>query len=499
MKLTAAMQRFLKDDVVPNYIIYSRDEQYAYCTHCQKEVTIEFKGTRPGRKIQCPSCKKMTTLKAKGKTKNSFFDSGVGIIMEKLDEVIIHYYDVNKTYRKDGTLAYCDIHECLRESFDNNGFIEAWDNSWSYGWKKCNVHDYATYYTAKGEPVYHINTNWQHTNIYTKNIKDVIVGTAWEKSCMDGIFKLKTENYYWRNIRNFLLGYLKTQMDEYLYKVGFYELVSCSVFGYLPERSSEKTLPEMLMVSKENYKAMLKQGNPTYDELRKRQRMTQYNFPECDWEIFRKYFEDHSYYDPFGTTIWDEIKKYFPKTLHQFGKYANTIPGFDTKYYRDYLDMCHQLGYDLNNTFVLFPRDLHQAHDLCVDAINRRNERKAKREARKQAKNYESLRQKYVEQYSYDKGNLSIIVPEDTEAISKEGQALRHCVGSYVSRVANGETIILFVRRKKSLGKSYYTMEVQNGEIVQCRGFKNDDCNAEVKRFIKSFAKDTHLRMRDIA
>ena len=54
MKLTAAMQRFLKDDVVPNYIIYSRDEQYAYCTHCQKEVTIEFKGTRPGRIFSTP-------------------------------------------------------------------------------------------------------------------------------------------------------------------------------------------------------------------------------------------------------------------------------------------------------------------------------------------------------------------------------------------------------------------------------------------------------------
>ena len=92
-----------------------------------------------------------------------------------------------------------------------------------------------------------------------------------------------------------------------------------------------------------------------------------------------------------------------------------------------------------------------------------------------------------------------IVIPENTEAISKEGQNLHHCVGSYISRVAKGESIILFVRKANAKNKSYYTMEIKDDEMTQCRGFGNKSCTNEVKKFIKNFAKDKGIMMRDIA
>ena len=500
MKLTASMTKFLKNDVLPHYIIYSKADNYAYCTFCQNETEIDFKNTKPGRIRVCPKCKREATLKAKGQTKNAFFDMGVGVILEKVDSIIIHYFDVEKTYHADGTIAYFNVHECLREQFDENGLYEAWDNSYAYGWKKCNIRQYSNYKGCAGEPCYHINTNWNIAGTYSKNLKEVIKGTPWEHSCMDKIFSLLTVSR-WSTARSFLGCYLHTPIDEYLYKVGFLNLVKDEVLGSLPVHEKEKTLPEMLCVNKVNYKKLLAKGNPTYEDLIMHQRMTQYGFTEEDYKIFDKYFRkaSYSYYYPNGRTSYDEFKGLFPKTLKQFDKYAKDRDNFDIQYYRDYLVMCKELKYDLNNTFVLFPKDLTQAHDNCVEKINQKKERKAKAEARKQAKAYANLKEKYVEKFAFENDNFTIVVPDSTDAISKEGQDLHHCVGTYVARVSRGDSIILFVRKTKAIDKSYYTMEIIGDEMTQCRGFGNKHCTVEVKKFIKDFAKKKGIMMRSIA
>ena len=79
--------------------------------------------------------------------------------------------------------------------------------------------------------------------------------------------------------------------------------------------------------------------------------------------------------------------------------------------------------------------------------------------------------------------------------ISKEGQSLHHCVGTYIDRVCNGETAILFIRSNDDLGKSFYTMEVKNNKLIQCRGMNNCDMTDEVKSFVSSFCKAKHISM----
>ena len=79
---------------------------------------------------------------------------------------------------------------------------------------------------------------------------------------------------------------------------------------------------------------------------------------------------------------------------------------------------------------------------------------------------------------------MMIVMPSGPDEIIAEGQALHHCVGTYVGRVAKHKSIILFLRRCEDISKPYYTIEVRNREAVQVRGMQNADMTPEVRNFI---------------
>ena len=89
--------------------------------------------------------------------------------------------------------------------------------------------------------------------------------------------------------------------------------------------------------------------------------------------------------------------------------------------------------------------------------------------------------------FSLQGKGLILVVPKSADDIKAEGAALHHCVGTYVERVAKGETSIFFIRKKEEPDKSYYTMEWKNDKMWQCRGLHNRDMTPEVKAFTKAF------------
>ncbi len=68
-----------------------------------------------------------------------------------------------------------------------------------------------------------------------------------------------------------------------------------------------------------------------------------------------------------------------------------------------------------------------------------------------------------------------------------EGHKLHHCVGSYVQRVSNHLTTMLFIRMKDKPEESIYSMKVRNNEVIQVRGLYNASMTPEVQGFINSF------------
>lgn len=145
--------------------------------------------------------------------------------------------------------------------------------------------------------------------------------------------------------------------------------------------------------------------------------------------------------------------------------------------YRDYLDMCHKLGYDMENSFVLYPKDLQKSHDKAARRIKHRKDAKIKRD-------FIAVYQKLSGQLDFEKDGLKIVYPDTPDDVIKEGHALHHCVGGYVERAANKECVILFLRKSSDESKPFYTIEVRGQKAVQVRGTGNCSMTPEVEAFI---------------
>ena len=68
---------------------------------------------------------------------------------------------------------------------------------------------------------------------------------------------------------------------------------------------------------------------------------------------------------------------------------------------------------------------------------------------------------------------------------------------AYTSRVADGTSIILFVRDLQSPDKPFYTMELQKNKIIQCRGYSNHVMTSEVQEFVKRYESRVLKKIRE--
>lgn len=132
--------------------------------------------------------------------------------------------------------------------------------------------------------------------------------------------------------------------------------------------------------------------------------------------------------------------RYLPKmynfTDNEYRRYANY------RHYSDYLTMMTTM--ERSSAMKLFPKsqdELIALHDVAT-ALYKVNVTKVQQEKFK--KNLEKVKDLKYEAKDVD---FIIKVPEKPEDIVIEGSELHHCVASYVPKIANGMTNIVFVRR----------------------------------------------------
>lgn len=131
---------------------------------------------------------------------------------------------------------------------------------------------------------------------------------------------------------------------------------------------------------------------------------------------------------------------------------------------------------------VLFPKHCNEAHDELSRYIKKCRDEQTKRAFREV---YENL----AEKANLTSKKLQIVCPKQTDDLITEGQALHHCVGTYIERVAAKKCLIVFVRRVEEPEKPFVTVEVSNGKIVQIRGERNSDPTKEVKKFVDLWSR----------
>jgi len=111
--------------------------------------------------------------------------------------------------------------------------------------------------------------------------------------------------------------------------------------------------------------------------------------------------------------------------------------------------------------------DLRRRHDRAVIA-QRMFDNKS------QLEKWEITKPKW-DKFTFKNDEYEIIPPEKPEEIVTEGRVLSHCVGGYVDRVARGETIILFLRKKNDPTKPFYTLNIdpEGKRLIQAHGYGN--------------------------
>jgi hypothetical protein len=164
-------------------------------------------------------------------------------------------------------------------------------------------------------------------------------------------------------------------------------------------------------------------------------------------------------------------------------RYEKTSMYYIIEYLYDYARMSY--GMSGNLRFDKYPKYLKVIHDIVVFNYNKFKTTYDDELFANSVSLYKKL------EYSSD--TYSIICPEKSGDMKKEGTDLHHCVASYIKTVMESNSNILFLRKTKTLDKSLVTIEVKNGTVTHCRGLQNRVVSKEEDKFIAKWAKSKGL------
>ena len=457
---------------------YSRKKQMdGYCTHCHHDVkVINPKHNQNGI---CPHCGSHVIFKAAGKFHHRLDRERVTLLQHAGDGFVFRCFTAYKRYdniRKPDMAIYEDMRSFADKDFQVTG---ADTYKWDAFRPDVNIVRWKDDSTAGV---------WYEGKVYWNNLKEVLRGTKCQYSALWTLLEKHPQKHFYP--LNFLQDYEPAY--EYFIKLGMYNLVfeytdgsnfwASDIDMSLPEHYTN--LAEALKVPKTMI-PMLKRMNPTKKELG----MFRAAAAAGKWttqDEVRKIEE---------TVNDSRIFSVKETTPHKIMKYIEQQKGDSAKYafreWMDYIGFCRKLGYDLKNSFVLFPKDLKKSHDMLMNRIKVKKSRAADKRIR-------AMFKKYQKRFAWQKGNYVMVVPRCAADIIKEGQDQHNCVGGYVESVSKKETVVLFLREKEKPNKSLYTVEYHNGQVTQCRSFANGPMTDEVQKLMKQFERDIHCRVEKL-
>lgn len=159
----------------------------------------------------------------------------------------------------------------------------------------------------------------------------------------------------------------------------------------------------------------------------------------------------------------------------------------DGFHYRDYLRMEKEL-----NNQNLTKIDKYPKNWLTTFRRTKRNYDDMKKQIDEKKFNEEVSKHKNLE---YQDKKYSIILPEESSDVRREGAGLKHCVASYVDRIANGQTCIVFCRENFDIDEPYVTIEVKNNRITQAYGYQDSKPDVDALKFLAKWAKQKNLTL----
>lgn len=158
--------------------------------------------------------------------------------------------------------------------------------------------------------------------------------------------------------------------------------------------------------------------------------------------------------------------------IKQEAKNPNIRPGDMA----DYLRAAGELGEDLKQADVRWPKDLARADE-------RAGERLAEKKNAQLAEAFADMNRQ-IEELAWEDGGLLIRPAANSGELQREGKCLHHCVGGYSRAHCEGKPIF-FIRRAEEPEKPFFTLQLnaETGKVLQNRGLRNCARTQEVQEF----------------
>lgn len=488
-KITEEIEKYATNEVFAEsryiFTIRKDKEEYGYCTHCKAEFKTDF--LKHNSKHTCPNCSSKCKVKQSWRGHKSLRDEACFIYYEKSKvnpNVLIGkgYYAI-RNYGGD----YRDVYN-------------------QYSLEAVYIFDLSTNKSKMLKCTYWSPELSETCSIYNFNINSLARHPFYQS--IDSLKKAITETNFKYcpykkymvncNLLKFLDLYTRYPIIEQITKVGLQSLIEdylCGkrISGVLNWRG--KDIYKMLRINKKDLKDIRAAKTEVTSVFLKLYQLSKKDKSNLAPQEIKELEGIMGYGLNMFTRIlsYSTMKKsykYIKKQLEiiREDRYFNIISTWN-----DYINDCQKLNMDLTKDQVLFPKNIHIAHQNTIKQIKIKEDETLNKAINK--------RLKKLEEYSFESNGLFMRPAKDSLELIDEGKALSHCVGTYAKKYAEGRTNIFLIRNMIEPDKPFYTLEFFNNEMIQVRGKKNCKPTKDVEEFVKAFkevklTKNTKSKVR---
>lgn len=486
---------------------YGLDRHTGFCTYCNSEVKTSEKMVM-GHKYVCPHCGKALTAVPLSKLR--FYLCRCFSVLSKLDDnLVVRHYDVSRKISSDlkTTFTFYEYERDIvgrdfKEFHYYTAHTSMYGNEYWRPWKQ-----------TKG---YHIcgmlpNRYYEAEQVYRDNAKKLLsqykdVINAESIFCVINSTPMRVEEIL-------IADNNRIRATEILYKAGYTSFYEAPLYNEKFSNCNGTTPADIIGLNKE-WREYAKKKKFVYSEIElmrtmfsKTQRLRDFaKLYELSVNITKGGYGYYFYYS--CRSVFNELINIMQKysiSLSKLYKYYKPLMcnkqdlyksyGFWKDYLRMYKE-CIEYGDIEAPSNWRFPslKSIKKIHDE-VTQWHKQIKDKIKAEKRRL---YETALKNLVSQLSsidnYILDGMALKLPNSYDDFVVEGTAQGICVGNgtYFEKMAKGESIIAFLRKKDSPERSYCTVEfkIVDGKALleQCQLANHINAPAEVNSMAKRYA-----------
>ena len=478
--------KFINKKVLDGYALYDNKKHTAYCTTCKKN--FEIKKLKRNDIITCPHCRKKIEAKPIGHY--SIYQKAFSCLIQKTkkNNLVLRYFFSIKSDSSGMIKEKIFIEEIKRvfiniKTHDTETYIkETYKGSGYYGFipekYECQSYWLEKSYWVRGGKLYTGNLN----AIKNLSLKYILDFTKYDK---------ETIAYIEDDIQSIVKNVIKFPFIETFLKLNRTDILKalekCEITANIKEPKkalgiNQSFLKNVPKIDDTYLLAKLQLINQTTASLGETELKYLNNYKLCNFEALK--------------SVYEIISEKFNKISKYLDKNEATVSDFC-----DYLHNLKKLHAAINKKSA-FPDNFWKAHDEVVienaKAEGKLDTKKINKENEEKRLQFSQIKKESIYKPLIVK-DLLIRLPKNLEEIKIEGILQNNCVNSYIDRILNKKTNVLFARKVSRPDSPYITIEIQNGKLIQARYKGNKNCTPEDTKTIESYIAAIQASKKELA